>query len=286
MWRLRNDGQRRRGFLAVIALACAHACCANAAPATESDSATARDVAFVDSGDSFTRAVATGVMHIVVTVDIDLSKSIQNGGGVRGLTVLETTRSIRVRRYFQLIIQPCWQVTGSTDRAVATSLSERPRSSLPNHRCALINQPLVPLLQGSCAMARSGSNLLVPTAPCQLIVPGQFLDLSGAGAMHLWLDNLNIRVVTPDRDDAAAALLLPADSRPAALALADAQLWLTNMQLLGGGSTALAARMTSSHLFALGASRDCVLLTHAVCCVVRCEAWQQRGAYAHLSCSA
>ena len=102
MWRLRNDDQRRRGFLAVLALACAHARRANAAPTTESDSATARNVAFVDSGDSFTRAVATGVMHIVVTVDIDLSKSIQNGGGVRGLTVLETTRSIRVRSYFQL----------------------------------------------------------------------------------------------------------------------------------------------------------------------------------------
>ena len=150
---------------------------------------------------------------------------------------------------------------------------------MPKHRCAPAKQPLAPLLQGSCALARSGSNLLVPTAPCQLIVPGQFLDLSGAGASHLWLDNLNIHVVTPDRDDAAAALLLPADSRPAALALADAQLWLTNMQLLSGGSTALAARMTASHLFALGASRGCVLFMHAVCLAVCCEAWQQRRAH-------
>jgi hypothetical protein len=84
----------------LVAAGLAHVRADGAAAASAPSAAVknARNVAFVDSGESLARAVAAGVMHIVVTVDLDLSSSVQSAASsLQGLSIAGTTKSIRVR---------------------------------------------------------------------------------------------------------------------------------------------------------------------------------------------
>lgn len=56
-----------------------------------------KEIAFVDSPSAFAAAMQSGVQHVVVTVDIDLSTLTDDGAPAGTFTVQPSTTSIRVR---------------------------------------------------------------------------------------------------------------------------------------------------------------------------------------------
>jgi hypothetical protein len=114
--------------------------------------------------------------------------------------------------------------------------------------------------------------LRIPTGPCRLVVSSPFLTVPGAAdaISLLWLDNLDVQASPPQ--PVVPVRMEAMTGNVAMITAAHAKLWLTNMDINGGGHAVRALDLVASQLDAEGglAAATCRMFTWGLMLLLPC----------------